>query len=125
MTVLLVALGAAVGAPLRYVLDRAVQSKHATGFPFGTLTVNVIGSFVLGLLVTQPVTLPVSPSLSALLGVGFCGALTTYSTFGYETVRLLQSRAYLLATTNVMVSLVAGLGAAYLGVTVGIALAAR
>jgi CrcB protein len=117
MTVLLVALGAAVGAPLRYVLDRAVQSRHATGFPLGTVTVNVIGSFVLGLLVA----LPASPTLSALLGVGFCGALTTYSTFGYETVRLLQARAYLLATTNVMVSLVAGLGAAYVGVTVGTA----
>jgi CrcB protein len=115
MTVLLVAAGAAVGAPLRYVLDRAVQSRHTTGFPWGTLTVNVIGSFVLGLLVA----LSVSPALSALLGVGFCGALTTYSTFGYETLRLLQNRAHLLAAVNVAVSLVAGLGAAYLGITVG------
>ena len=121
MTVLLVALGAAVGAPLRYVLDSTVQARHATGFPWGTLTVNMIGSFVLGLLVTLPVATP----WSALLGVGFCGALTTYSTFGYETLRLLLARAYLFATMNVVVSLVAGLGAAYLGSTVGSALAAR
>jgi CrcB protein len=114
MTVLLVAFGAAVGAPLRYVLDRAVRSRHTTGFPWGTLTVNVIGSFVLGILVAAPV----STSLSALLGVGFCGTLTTYSTFGYETLRLLQTRAYLLATVNVVGSLVAGLGAAYVGMAV-------
>ncbi|HEY0454334.1 fluoride efflux transporter CrcB [Actinophytocola sp.] len=111
MTVVLVAAGAAVGAPLRYLLDRAVQTRHDSVFPWGTLTVNVLGCLVLGLLVG----LPVGPALSALLGVGLCGALTTYSTFSYETLRLLQSRAWLLAGLNVVVSLVAGLGAAYVG----------
>jgi CrcB protein len=118
MTVLLVAAGAAVGAPLRYLLDRAVQARHDSAFPWGTLTVNVLGCLVLGVLVG----LPLSGPLSALLGVGFCGALTTYSTFGYETVRLLQNRTHLLAVLNVVVSLVAGLGAAYLGITVAAAL---
>ena len=118
MTVLLVALGAAVGAPLRYLLDRAVQSRHDSVFPWGTQLVNVVGSLVLGVVIG----LPTAPALSALLGVGFCGALTTYSTFGYETLRLLQNRAYLLAGMNVAVSLVAGLGAAYLGVTLAAAL---
>ena len=51
MTVLLIALGAAVGAPLRYLVDRAIQSRHESSFPWGTLTVNVVGSFLLGLLV--------------------------------------------------------------------------
>lgn len=114
MTVLFVALGAAVGAPLRYVLDRAVQRRHTTGFPFGTLTVNVVGSLVLGVLVG----LPASAGLSALLGVGLCGALTTYSTFGYETFQLLRNRAYLFAGLYVVVSLFAGLGAAYLGIAI-------
>jgi CrcB protein len=118
MTVLLVAAGAAVGAPLRYLLDRAVQTRHDSVFPWGTLAVNALGCLVLGVLVG----LPVSSPLSALLGVGFCGALTTYSTFGYETLRLLQNRTYLLATLNVLVSLVAGLGAAYVGITVAAAL---
>lgn len=118
MTVLLVAAGAAVGAPLRYLLDRAVQARHASVFPWGTLSVNVLGCLVLGVLVGLPVPAP----LSALLGVGLCGALTTYSTFGYETLRLLQRATYLLAVLNVVVSLLAGLGAAYLGITVASAL---
>jgi CrcB protein len=111
VTVLLVALGAAVGAPSRYLLDRAVQSRHDSVFPWGTLTVNVLGCFVLGLLTG----LPAAPVFAALLGTGFCGALTTYSTFSYETLRLLRTRAWLLAGFNVVLSLVAGLGAAYLG----------
>lgn len=118
MTVLLVAAGAAVGAPLRYLLDRAVQTRHDSDFPWGTLAVNVLGCLVLGVLVGLPVPAPAS----ALLGVGFCGALTTYSTFGYETLRLLQNRTYVLAALNVVISLVAGLGAAYLGITFAAAL---
>ena len=110
MTPLLVALGAAIGAPLRYLVDRLVQSRHDSLFPWGTFAVNVAGSFVLGL-----VALVGSRASIALLGTGFCGALTTYSTFGYETVRLLQERARLLATLNVVASIAAGLGAGYLG----------
>lgn len=101
MTVLLVALGAAVGAPLRYLTGRLVPGPRAT------LIVNVAGSLVLGFVLG----LPLSPALTALLGVGFCGALTTYSTFAYETLRLPRRDA----VRNVLVSLVAGLAAAYLG----------
>ncbi len=118
MTILLVAVGAMVGAPLRYLLDRAVQARHDSVFPWGTLSVNVLGSLILGVLVG----LPASGPLSALLAVGFCGALTTYSTFSYETLRLLQNRTYTFAVLNVVVSLVAGLGAAYLGIAVAAAL---
>jgi fluoride exporter len=113
VTVLLVALGAAVGAPLRYLVDRFVQTRHDSVFPWGTLTVNVAGSFLLGLLAGA-----VRGPWLALLGTGFCGALTTYSTFGYETVRLVQERARLYAALNVVVSVVAGLGAALLGTLV-------
>ncbi|GAA5168057.1 MULTISPECIES: fluoride efflux transporter CrcB [Amycolatopsis] len=112
MTVLLVALGAAVGAPARYLLDRAVQARHGSRFPWGTLTVNVLGCFLLGLLTALP-----APSLLAsLLGTGFCGALTTYSTFSYETWKLVRSGSWLPAVSNMVVSLVAGLGAAYVGI---------
>lgn len=112
--VLLVALGAAVGAPLRYLVDRFVQGRHDSVFPWGTLTVNVVGSYLLGLLAGT-----VSGPWLALLGTGFCGALTTYSTFGYETVRLVQERAHGYAVLNVVVSLAAGLGAALLGALTG------
>ncbi|GHF33359.1 CrcB protein [Amycolatopsis bartoniae] len=118
MTVLLVALGAAVGAPSRYLLDRAVQTRHDSVFPWGTLSVNVVGCFVLGMVTAMPVP----SALAALLGTGFCGALTTYSTFSYETLRLLERRAWLLAGLNAGISLVAGLGAAYVGIALGQAL---
>ena len=113
MTVLLVALGAAVGAPLRYLVDRAVQARHDSVFPWGTFAVNVTGSFILGALAAGALHTPV-PVL-ALAGTGLCGALTTYSTFGYETIRLLHDRARLYAVFNAVASIVAGLGAAALG----------
>ncbi|MFD6756055.1 fluoride efflux transporter CrcB [Micromonospora gifhornensis] len=113
MTVLLVALGAAVGAPLRYLLDRAVQARHGSAFPWGTLTVNVLGSLILGVLIGGAVP----GSLVALLGTGLCGALTTYSTFGYETIRLVETGARRYALANAVVSVAAALGAAFLGVT--------
>lgn len=113
MTAILVVLGAMVGAPLRYLTDRAVQSRHDSAFPWGTFLVNLIGCLILGGLAGAAVSAPVF----ALLGTGLCGALTTYSTFGYETVRLTEERAYLYAALNVVVSVVAGLGAALLGYT--------
>jgi CrcB protein len=113
MTVLLVALGAAVGAPLRYLVDRAVQAHHDSLFPWGTFAVNAIGSFLLGGLAATAAHTPAP--LMALAGTGLCGALTTYSTFGYETVRLLQDRARLYAAFNAAASIIAGLGAAVLG----------
>lgn len=118
MTVLLIALGAAIGAPLRYLADRYVQSRHDSVFPWGTFMVNVAGSGLLGLLVGATA----NESVLAAGAVGFCGALTTYSTFSYETVRLVDTRARMLALANVTASLVGGLGAALLGVAVGAAI---
>jgi CrcB protein len=122
MTVLLVALGAAVGAPLRYLVDRAVQRRHDSVFPWGTFAVNVTGSFILGVLVRGASAGAVPGSLVALLGTGLCGALTTYSTFGYETVRLLEDRARSYAVLNAAASVVAGLGAAFCGIAVAAAI---
>ncbi|MHA6798904.1 fluoride efflux transporter CrcB [Bounagaea algeriensis] len=111
MTLLWVTLGAAVGAPLRYLVDRAVQTRHDSVFPWGTLTVNVTGSAILGFLLA----LPAGPAVSAVLGTGFCGALTTYSTLSYETLHLAQDRSCPLAGLNVLISVIAGIGAAYCG----------
>ena len=122
MTVLLVALGAAVGAPLRYLTDRLVQARHDSVFPWGTLAVNTVGSFLLGLLAAGLSAHGLPPQAMAVLGVGFCGALTTYSTFGYETVRLVEDGAWFYACANVLASVVAGLGAAFCGVAVATAL---
>ncbi|MFJ8834262.1 fluoride efflux transporter FluC [Micromonospora aurantiaca] len=111
MSVLLIALGAAIGAPLRYLTDRAVQARHGSPFPWGTLTVNVAGSLLLGGLLAAPV----DPGVAALVGTGFCGALTTWSTLSYETLRLARTGKRCLAYANVALSVVAGLGAAFLG----------
>ena len=118
MNLLLVIAGAAIGAPLRYLGDRAIQSRHDTVFPWGTLCVNVLGSLILGLLTGAVTADGASPQVQLALGTGLCGALTTYSTFSYETLRLLDSDARLIAAANVFASIVAGLGAAFLGVAV-------
>ena len=122
MTVLLVALGAAIGAPLRYLTDRAVQSRHDSVFPWGTWCVNVCGSFLLGLLVTGLAEGGVSTGVMVLLGSGFCGALTTYSTFGYETFRLFEDGSTAYALVNVVGSIAAGLVAAVFGGLVAFAI---
>jgi fluoride exporter len=115
MTVVLVLVGGAVGAPLRYLTDLYVQSRHDSVFPWGTLIVNVTGSFVLGL-VAQRVDQAAAPAwLLALFGTGVCGALTTFSTFSFETVRLVEDGSWWEASANVLVSLVAGAGACSLG----------
>ncbi|WP_369134730.1 fluoride efflux transporter CrcB [Modestobacter sp. I12A-02662] len=117
MTVLWVALGAAIGAPARYLTDRAVQRRHDGIFPWGTLTVNVAGSFLLGLLTALSARLP--PAVAAAVGIGFCGALTTYSTFSSDVLRLLEAGARRHALADVVVSLLGGLGAVALGWTLG------
>jgi len=117
MTLLLVLIGGAVGAPARYLADRAVQSRHTSAFPWGTLLVNVVGSGILGVLTGAADALPAAAG--ALVGTGFCGALTTYSTFSFEAMRLVQLRAYGFALAYVSGSLTLGLAAAFAGYALG------
>jgi fluoride exporter len=117
LVTLLVALGAIVGAPLRYMSDRAVQGRHNSVFPWGTFTVNVVGSFILGVVTAGAAQF--GPDVTAVVGTGFCGALTTYSTFSYESLRLFEDRARLQGVFNIVGSVVAGLGSAVIGFAVG------
>ncbi|MEV0979419.1 fluoride efflux transporter CrcB [Streptomyces sp. NPDC049915] len=116
MNWLLVVAGGMVGAPLRYLTDRAVQSRHDSVFPWGTLAVNVVGCVILGLLTGAAAAGAVDSHVRLLLGTGLCGVLTTYSTFSYETLRLTETGARLYAALNVAGSVAAGLGAAFAGV---------
>ncbi|MGW0769956.1 fluoride efflux transporter CrcB [Streptomyces sp. NPDC002676] len=122
MNWLLVVLGAVVGAPLRYLTDRAVQARHDSVFPWGTFAVNITGCLILGTLTGAVSAGAAGPHLQLLLGTGLCGALTTYSTFSYETLRLTEAGAGLYAALNVVASVVAGLAAAFAGVSLAGAL---
>ncbi|MFD9305271.1 fluoride efflux transporter CrcB [Streptomyces sp. NPDC060048] len=118
MNWLVVIVGAAVGAPLRYLIDRAVQARHDSLFPWGTFVVNAVACLVLGALTGAVLDGAASSRLSLLLGTGLCGALSTYSTFSYETLRLAERGWGFLATANVAASVLVGLGGVTLGLQV-------
>ncbi|MEU4526491.1 fluoride efflux transporter CrcB [Amycolatopsis sp. NPDC024027] len=121
MTPVLVALGGAAGSVLRYLTDRKVQQWRDSPFPFGTLTVNIAGSFILGFLSGWLLHGAEPSSVRALVAVGFCGGLTTFSTFGYETVRLFLEKTRLYAVLNVVVTVLAGLTSGALGLALATA----
>lgn len=111
MILVLVMAGAAVGAPARWALDRLIQTRHPSLFPWGTFTINVLGSLLLGFVVGAGASAP----LVALLGTGFCGGFTTFSTFSFETVRMSEEGRGGRALLYVAASLLVGLAAATLG----------
>jgi CrcB protein len=116
VTFLLVFLGGAVGAPTRYLTDRYLTPVLARDrFPLGTLVVNVVGCFVLGVVAGGVAHAGWSASTQALVGTGFCGGLTTFSTFSVETIDLLAGRRTGASALYVALSLVLGIGAAFLG----------
>jgi CrcB protein len=105
----------AVGAPARYLLDDAISSRALGVFPWGTLLINVSGSFLLGLLAGLALFHGLPPTAKVILGTGFCGAYTTFSTFTYETIRLLEEGAVNEAVRSALANLLLGAGAAAAG----------
>ncbi|MBV8479675.1 MAG: fluoride efflux transporter CrcB [Actinobacteria bacterium] len=122
-TAVAIALAGAIGALARYGLAGLV-SRHVRGaFPWGTFVVNVSGTFALGFVITLTTErLSIAPWIRGAITVGFLGAYTTFSTFSFETYRLLDDRAFGVAAANMMGSLAAGLLAVYLGIVAGRAL---
>jgi fluoride exporter len=118
---LVVAAGGFVGAPCRYLLDRAVTRRVNSDLPWGTFAINISGSFLLGFLTGLSLSHHLSDLGKTLVGTGFCGAYTTFSTFTFETIRLLQDGRFLEAAGNVTVSVVVGLAAATAGLALGLA----
>jgi CrcB protein len=113
---LLVCLGGAAGSGARYLLGGWVQRTLAVSFPFGTITVNVIGSFLISILMYLGLEKQViSPDLRVVLVTGVLGGFTTYSSFNYETLRLFQDGALGLAVLNVGATVVACLAAGGMG----------
>jgi CrcB protein len=122
VTVLLVLLGGALGAPVRYVVDLIVQSRHDSVLPWGTFAVNAAGSLVLGATAGGVAAAGGPGWVLTLAGTGFCGALTTFSTFSFETVRLAEEGALGAAAVNVAGSVVVGAAACAAGWSVATAL---
>jgi CrcB protein len=120
MLIIGIALAGAVGAPARYFVDRAVLGRMRTGLPTGTLLINVIGSFILGVLTGLALYHAFPSTPKTILGTGFCGAFTTFSTFAYEVVRLAEQGRRGAAVRT----LVAGVVLPTLAAAFGLALAA-
>jgi len=113
-----VGIGGFIGAVLRFTLSGWVQKATASTFPFGTLTVNILGSFLIGFLFLYFQHINLSPTQKALLITGLLGALTTFSTFSLDTVLLMQQEFYLKAFSNVLLNVVFSIGATLLGMMV-------
>lgn len=118
MTVLAVAGAAAAGAVCRYLLDSAIQRRHRGTLPLGTLVVNVSGSLVLGFVAGLAIHHGLDATPRSIVGAGFLGAYTTFSTFSYDTVRLIEEDAGAVALLNTALSLILGLAAAAAGLAV-------
>lgn len=115
-----ICLGGAVGTGARYLLSGWLARTAGPGFPWGTLAVNVIGSFLLGLIMQIALgTDLLSPTLRLTLTTGVMGGFTTYSTFNYETLQYLQQSDWLMGALNLAVTVVACLAAGSLGLIAG------
>ncbi len=112
---LIVFFGAGFGGGFRYVISAAVNKLFGGYFPLGTLSVNVIGSFLLGLLIFGlDAKSLLGNEMKLFLAIGFCGGFTTFSTFSFETIMLLKSTEYLLAGMNIILNLILTLLALYI-----------
>ncbi len=117
---LAIAIGGAIGACLRFALSEWMLHLFGRAFPFGTLLVNILGSFVIGLLYGLLITEQITPNpWRIFIGIGVLGAFTTFSTFSMDTVLLLQQGDWLKAVVNVVLNVVLCLTLAWLGLKLG------
>ena len=116
----LVFIGGGIGAVFRYLLAGWIYKVIGTDFPYGTLVVNVVGCFVIGLFLTMAEDrFLISPSVRTFVAVGIIGGFTTFSTFNFETLELLKDGAISLALLNVGASVIVGLSATWVGAIIG------
>ncbi|MBI1936634.1 MAG: fluoride efflux transporter CrcB [Ignavibacteriales bacterium] len=112
---LIVSLGAAIGGALRYWLSGFVHKFLPASFPYGTLSVNVLGSFLLGLIIFfLDSRQMLSHQMKIFLTIGFCGGFTTFSTFSFETVNLLRHSEFFFALLNILLNVILCLTAVYI-----------
>src|SRR6056297_3208860 len=117
MELFFIGIGGFIGAISRYTISEWMGVKFNNIIPYGTLTVNIIGSFILGFLMTYLINKTVVPPLLKMaITTGFLGALTTFSTYTYETIMLLEDKQYFLAGFNIVTNLLLGLLFVFLGI---------
>ncbi len=117
-SILLVGTGGFLGSALRYLISYQLESKILSSFPYGTFAVNLIGSFILGMLIGSTIRDTITPEARLLLATGFCGGFTTFSTFSYEFFAMIQDGQFHLGLAYIMVSLIGGLIAIWAGILV-------
>ncbi|MFZ1081308.1 MAG: fluoride efflux transporter CrcB [Candidatus Kryptoniota bacterium] len=116
----LVFIGGGIGAVFRYLLAGWIYRVIGTDFPYGTLVVNVLGCFVIGLfLMMAENRFLISPSVRTFIAVGIIGGFTTFSTFNFETLELLKNGTFALGLLNIGASIVLGLSATWVGAIIG------
>jgi fluoride exporter len=121
VTVLAVALAGALGAPARYLVERVISARRGRRVPWGTFVVNVTGSFALGFVTGLALYHGLATTPKAVVGTGFIGAYTTFSTYAYETVDVAERSSTRLAGAYAISSIVAGTVAATLGLVLAAA----
>jgi CrcB protein len=115
--IILVGIGGLLGSVARYLVAVILAGQAAGTFPFATLAVNISGCFLIGLIFALSDRSDLlSPEWRIFLTTGFCGGFTTFSTFSYESLRLLQDGEYLYVAAYVLVSIILGLSATFLGI---------
>ncbi len=120
MTYLAISIGAVMGANVRYLIGGWVADRMGSTFPYGTLIINVSGSFLIGLILAAANERAMTPWwVRPTFAVGFLGSYTTFSTFSFETLSLIQSGSWGLAAVNIMGSLAGALVGVYLGAALG------
>ncbi len=113
----LIGIGSFIGGVLRYLMSLTIQSKVLSTFPFGTLTVNILGSFIIGIIFGLSEKFNLAPEWRLFLATGICGGFTTFSSFSLETMTMLQEGQYLYGGSYITFSILFGLLAVFLGMS--------
>jgi CrcB protein len=117
--ILLVGLGGSLGSMLRYVSAKTIDAKINSIFPYGTFTVNIVGSFVIGVVYALAMRKTGSDNWSVFLGAGFCGGFTTFSAFALENLNLINQKMFSTSIIYISVSILLGLLAVAAGTVIG------
>jgi len=114
---ILIGAGSSIGGICRYLTQQFVQKNYPSSIPLGTLSVNIIGCFIIGLIYALSDRGNIlSPTMRLLLATGFCGGYTTFSSFAYENIKLLQDGEFFYTGLYILLSVVVGFAAVYLGI---------